>query len=207
MKTEKTNEERIFDSIQELKDSLFGMKLSYVRYCYSKSESGLYWDNQKSERFIQELLNCSKESRCYDETFDDLIMTVFELSLKFILHASNFDEQRFVNLRKIIKTTEKFNISDKSVFEIMVDTQKKYFDLVFLRKCDDFSKKIASIEFDKFYRCCKHGIELFIDNKKLNTILNDDLSMQMVSRINRLANITAMEVRRNAEVNGVFDYE
>ena len=203
----KSNEEKIFDSIQELKDSIFGLKNSYVNYCYSESNTSLYWDNKKSEDFIQELLGFAKNNDIFEKNFEELIVMAFELSLKFILYACNFEEQRFVSLRKIIYTMKKSNNEEQSVFEIMVENQKEYFDFAYLEECETFCQKIIEVDFDAIYKCCKHAIESFIDTKHLNSISNEKATADIVLRINRLSNIITTEMRHYAEVNGVYDNE
>ena len=71
--------------------SLFGLKNSYVNYYYSESSDGLYWNNIKSERFIEEIIGQAKSTKTYIEEFDTIIRMAFELSLKFILQARNFE--------------------------------------------------------------------------------------------------------------------
>ena len=201
---EKTNEEKIFDAIQDLKDSLFGLKNSYANYCYSESSNGLYWNNNKSERFIEEIISQAKSTKTYNEEFEPIIRAALELSLKFILHACNFEEQQFVSLRKIIKTMEKDIEGEPSVFEIMVNRQKGYFDNIYLEKLEQFSLKMVGIDFEAFYKCCKHAIESFIDKNNLNSINSNRVTSEIVLRINRLSKITSSELRKYAEINGVF---
>ena len=200
----KTNEEKIFDVIQDLKDSIFGLKNSYVKYCYSETDGSLFWDNKKSEKFIKELLEHAKMTSTYNAQFEGLIVLAFELILKFILHACNFEEQQFVSLRKIIKTTQKESKEDQSIFEIMVEQQKGYFDMVYFDKLQLFSDQIIEVNFDDFYKSCKHAIEAFIDSHNLNSIKNDKVTSELVLRISRLSNITAAEIRKYANINGVY---
>lgn len=200
----KTNEEKIFDVIQDLKDSIFGLKNSYVKYCYSETNEGLYWDNRKSENFIEELLKHAKMTSTYNAQFEGLIVLAFELTLKFILHACNFEEQQFVSLRKIIKTTQKRSKEEQSVFEIMVERQKGYFDMIYFDKLKLFCDQIIDVNFDDFYKSCKHAIEAFIDSHNLNSIKNDKATSELVLRISRLSNITAAEIRKYANINGVY---
>lgn len=205
--TNKSNEENIFDAIQDLKDSIFGLKNSYVQYCYSQSDTGLAWDDDKSNLFIKELLKSATNTKTYKEEFNELVSMVFEIAIEYIRYACNFEEQLFVSLRKIIKTTEKYTCDELSTFEIMIDRQKQYFDLIYLEKCKEFSVKMIEVEFDDFYKCCKNAIEQFIDEKNLNTIYNDRATREIVSRVNRVSNIVAGDIRKNAEVYGVYKNE
>lgn len=204
---QRINEEKVFDAIQDLKDSVFGLKNSYVRFCYSDSESGRFWDNSRVDIFIDEIIENAKKSSYYKSEFASDIKLILELILKFIHKVCPFEDQRFVSIRKIVKTAEKPTTDYKSVFEIMIETQNQYFDMEYQNKCNELFLNITGIDFQSFYKCIKHGIEAFIDSKGLNILNDDDMTREVLARIKRVTNITTMEVRKYADTNGVFDYE
>lgn len=196
------NEQRILKAIQQLKDSLFGMDMSYIDYCYYRGEDVCYLDNEKLESFASELFLNAKNTAMYRPEFESILPSFYKLVIKYIDKACPISDRRFVSIRKIAEVVNKPSADYRCPFDIMIDDLKEMFDLIFLSEYSEFSRKIVGIDHESFYRCVKGSVEAFIDSHNLNCLSNDLLTDQTVVKINQLAGRIRVDQRRRSLLIG-----
>lgn len=202
---QRENEQKILKVIQQLKDSIFGMDMSYTEYCYHRGEEITYLDNQKLDSFIAELLINAQHTTSYRPEFESILPSFFRLVIKYIDKACPISDRRFVSIRKIAEIVYKPTTEYRSTFDIMVNDLTGMFDLLFLEEYSDFSRRITGIDHESFYRCVKGAVESFIDAHNLNCLSNDLVTDQTVAKINQVAARIKIEQRRRSLLIGERD--
>lgn len=202
------NEKKIFDAIQELKDSIFGLNQSYADFCYQYSaEYGYTLDQSKLESFAQSLSETAKQVKHYEGAFEPVLPLFFRMSIMFLAAACNPSDWLFVSIRKLGNTVYKANTEEKSVFDIMVEDSSKYLDEyfednIFRTTYEQFSDAISNVDMTNFGQCTKRALERFIDDNNLNT-LNDDVATQnIISRMQRTSVMIARDIQRKSRFQG-----
>lgn len=198
------NEKKIFDAIQGLKDSIFGLNQPYTDFCYSHSlEEGYTLDLSKLSEFSTSLANTAKQVKYYDATFEPVLPLFFKMAVMFLAAACNPDDWLFVSLRKLGDTVYKTNASEQSVFDIMVENDSKYLneyyqDKAFQAIYNQFSEEIAFLDMTNFAQCVKQAIERFIDENELNTLNDDIATRNIILRIQRSSEMITRDMLRKS---------
>lgn len=195
---------KIFDAIQELKDSIFGLNQSYADFCYNYSfENGYYLDQSKLIAFSTSLANTAKQVKYYDSVYAKVLPLFFKMAVMFLAAACNPSDWLFVSIRKLGTAVYKTSAEEQSIFDIMVEDSSAFLDEYFSDKSfqevyNQFSKEITTIDMDNFGQCVKRAIERFIDENELNT-LNDDVATQnIISRMARTSAIITRDLQRKS---------
>ena len=199
-----SNEQKIFSAIQELKDSIFGLKQSYTEFCYDYSEeTGLFLDPEKTNDFANNLLETSKPVRYYDSDFEEIFPLFIKMSVIFLDATCNPSDWLFVSIRKIGKTIYEEDPQQKSTFEIMVNNAKEAINShhdskQFWDTYELFQSKSSLINMRNFGQYVKLSVERFIDDNGLNYLDDTKATEMLISRINRTSSIIAKEVQRKS---------
>lgn len=200
------NERKIFDAIQDLKDSIFGLKQSYTSFCYDHFNSDGYstydLSQEKMLLFIEKLCDTARNVKYYHEDYDAVLPSFFAMTILFLTAACNPSDWLFVSIKKIGSTVYKSG-SEKSVFDIMVEDSTgtingRYEDDCFWVEYRKFNKSIENVDLTDFEQCVKRTLERFIDDNNLNT-LNDPLATNnIIARLNRTSSFINRELQRNS---------
>ena len=202
------NEKKIFDAIQELKDSIFGLNQSYADFCYQYSaEYGYTLDQLKIESFAQALSETAMQVKYYEGAFEPVLPVFFRMSIMFLAAACNPSDWLFVSIRKLGNTVYKANTEEKSIFDIMVEDSSKYLDEyfegnVFWEIYKQFSDLISNVDLTNFGQCVKRALERFIDDNNLNTLNDDAATQNIVSRMRRTSVMIARDIQRKSRFQG-----
>ena len=196
------NEERIFDTIQELKDSIFGLKQSYISFCYDYTEENGYVLNyEKLHSFSLELSDIAKKVDCYDDSFANILPSFFKLAVIFLHTTCNPSDWIFVSFRKIGKTIYKNQEDEQSTFDIMVENATEYLkDNLFWKEYSLFNNLIKNVNLSDIDLCIKKTIETFIDEYRLNCLDDDELTQNIISKINRISFFITKESAHKSHV-------
>ena len=183
------NERKVFDAIQSLKDSVFGLKSSYVPFCYTAKKRGMSFDWEKYELFVEELCECAKEVEGYSEAIGERLREFFGLVLLFVDLFCPQDDRCFSSFKKLALTVLESGGSKGSLFDaIILDyVERDETDDAFRSDYKSFSSKIAEVDNETFYRCEKIAVENFIDRHALNCLRSSEETMRAVSEIQNIA--------------------
>lgn len=201
---QRENEKKIFDAIQDLKDSIFGLKQSYIPFCFDYStESGYLLNTEKLNVFSQELAKLARTTKTYDDNFEPVIPLFFIVCIKFLTASCNPSDWLFLSIRKIAKTNDGTEDYPISTFDIMIKNSsvflKGYYqDGIFWNEYDEFKTLMLEVDKDNFYQCIKNTIETFIDENNLNSLNDDKTTQSLLSKINRTSSVIARELQRNS---------
>lgn len=200
------NEKKVFDAIQELKDSIFGMNQPYIGYCYDYSlENGHSLNIDRVDEFANALSETSKKVSVYDNHFSEVLPSFFRLSVLFLDAVCNPSDWIFVSIRKIAETVYKQDNDQQSTFDIMVEKSSIHrfaAKETFYKEYNHFNKCIHDVEMTNFARCVKLTLECFIDEKELNPLADDDSIRAIISRVNRTSSVISREIQRRSTLRG-----
>lgn len=201
-KTQKENEEKLFKAIQDLKDSIFGLKQPYIPLCYDISpERGYEFNSRKMRALVDELTETSKTVRSYQAEFAPILPLFFELCFKFLAAVCNPSDWIFVSIRKIANTLYRHAPGADSTFDRMLRNNRNTIDNLFAQDefwplYEDFSARIDELDFQGFSQCVKHTVETYIDNHHLNTLDHDQATQSIITRLNRVSSTIQRDVSR-----------
>lgn len=200
---QKENEQKIFDAIQNLKDNIFGATQSYTEFCYlsENSEKGytLRLDDNKLQDFAKELSDTAKNVEEYTSDYSKVLPVFFRMAVMFLTAACNPDDWIFLSIRKLGRTVYKKDVSEQSVFDIMVQDSshyiKEYFpEGTFNVEYTLFNDSIVGVDLTNFELCVKHALEHFIDNHKLNSLDDYAYTKRILAQINRSASLIRHDI-------------
>lgn len=187
------NEEKIFKAIQDLKDSVFGLRQPYISFCYTWSEEeGYCFSPARAEYFAAELSRCAAGTRRYCEELEPVVPLFFRSILRLLSAICGSGDWIFVSFRKLAETALKNTPEERSVLERIVDDHRKIIDRCFplgefWEDYEAFCGYMGRVDGEAFYHTVKQGVEAFIDEKGLNILDSDRLTDGVVARISRLA--------------------
>ena len=196
------NEDKIFSAIQDLKDSMFGMKQPYTRYCYIHSdEDGYVFSEEKAEVFLTLLCSFSPETRTYNPEWGAVMPLFFRVTLRLLAAICNSGDWIFVSFRKLAKTAMKYSPNEKSVYERIVDSHREQIDRAFpsgsfWADYESFCTFMGFIDPEAFYQCVKNTLERFLDDQHLNVLDRDQMTDSVVARISRLSAAIERDLKR-----------
>ena len=202
------NEAKIFEAIQNLKDSVFGLKASYVPFCYTARKRGMSFDWEKYELFVDELCKCAEEVEGYTETIGERLREFYGIVIRFVDLFCPQDDRCFASFKKLALTVSEDGGSKGTLFDaIMRDyVERDELDDAFRRAYESFSAKIGGEDFAAFYRCEKIAVEHFIDRHELNCLRSSEETLRAIEEIQR----ATMRLQRDFSVTrklGVSDDE
>ena len=201
---QRENEDRIFHAIQDLKDSVFGLKQPYISFCYiSSSEDGYLFSIEKAFSFADELSQYAKQTRTFSAELSDVMPLFFRTIVKLLAAICGSSDWTFVSFRKLAKTALKNTPEETSVLERIVESHRAVIDDMFTNnefwpEYEAFRSYMGHIDGEAFYLCAKHAVEDFVDDHKLNVLDRDQLTDGVVARISRLAAAIDRDLERPA---------
>lgn len=190
---QRENEEKIFKAIQDLKDSVFGLRQPYISYCYNYSEEdGYRFVPARAEYFAAELTRCAMGTRTYGEELSEVMPLFFRTILRLLAAICGSGDWVFVSFRKLAEAALKDDPEDQSVLERIVDSHRAaiarmFFEEDFYPEYEAFRGYMGRVDGEAFYLCVKHAVEDFVDEQRLNVLDHDQLTGTVVARISRLA--------------------
>lgn len=105
---QRNNEEQIFKAIQDLKDSVFGLKQPYIRYCYTYSEEeGYRFCATMADAFADELSAAARRVPSYREELADVMPLFFRMIPRLLAAICASGDWIFVSFRKLADTALK----------------------------------------------------------------------------------------------------
>ena len=196
------NEDKIFKAIQDLKDSMFGMKQPYIRYCYDRTdEDGLVFNGERAEDFVASLCEFCPQTRTYCSELEPVMPLFFRVTVKLLAAICNSGDWMFVSFRKLAKTALKGSPEEESVYERIASSHQHMIDKMFSE--DDFwpdydllCDYMGRVDAEGFYLCVKHTLEKFLDDRRLNVLDRDQLTDSVVARISRLSAAFERDLKR-----------
>jgi len=198
------NEKAIHEAIQDLKDSIFGMKQSFASMCMtSDSEYVADRDQERTTQFVEELISIAENTDCFTPKMLETVSLFFEVSIKFLLVACPKTDWLFQSIKKISNTVLKNASTEKSTFDVMVEDARIYIDEVFIDEADfwqpyqNFTTCIAAVDQSQFCLCVKRTLEQYTDIHCLNPIDNDELTKRIIDRLYRNSRQIQFELRKN----------
>ena len=186
------NEEKVFKAIQDLKDSIFGLKQSYIPFCYTNDrEDGYRFSEEKTKVFVQKLSECAVETRPYSPELERVIPLFFEVTTKLLAAICSSGDWVFVSFRKLADTAKKSCPEENSVYERIVADHKYKIDRMFDKEAfwplyEEFMGYMGHVDGERFYLCVKQTVECFLDDHRLNCLDKEQLTESIVARISRL---------------------
>ena len=190
---QRTNEEQIFKAIQDLKDSVFGLKQPYIRYCYTYSEEeGYQFSIPMADAFAEELSDIARQMPTYCEELSEVMDLFFRMIPRLLAAICASGDWIFASFRKLAETALKDSPEEESVLERIVNGHRDVIDETFPDGSfwpvyDAFCSYMGRVDNDAFYRCAKNGVEGFLDERRLNVLDSDRATAGVVARISRLA--------------------
>lgn len=190
---QRENEEKIFKAVQDLKDSVFGLKQPYISYCYTYSqEDGYRFVPAKAEYFAAELSRCAAGTRTYSEELSEVMPLFFRTVVRLLAAICGSGDWVFVSFRKLAKTALKSDPTEESVLERIVESHraainKMFWEEEFWPEYEAFNAYMGRVDAENFYLCAKHAVEDFVDEQRLNVLDRDRMTEGVVARISRLA--------------------
>ena len=187
------NEEKVFKAIQDLKDSMFGMKQSYIPFCYTNDrEDGYRFSEEKTKAFVEKLCGYAVGTRSYCSELERVIPLFFEVTTKLLAAICSSGDWVFVSYRKLADTAKKTCPEEKSVYERIVEDHRNKIDRMFSKDAfwplyEEFAGYMGQVDGEGFYLCVKHTLEEFLDDHRLNCLDKDQLTESIVARISRLS--------------------
>lgn len=200
------NEHKVFEAIQSLKDSVFGLKQSFSEYCFDFSNTREYTFNEtKMYSFIDELAKLAQSTRAYSSSFERFIPLFLEMSLRFLAAACNPSDWQFRSIKKLAGTVYRESSDYKSTFDFMVEDTQKYLDAYwacgqFGKVYSEYSAIILDFDYDacvSFETCVKQTLERFIDSHNLNSLSSDFDTQTIIARITRTANLIQADLEKS----------
>lgn len=190
---QKINEEQVFKAIQNLKDSIFGLKQSYTRYCYRVTEEdGYVFDREKAKFFAGLLSKYSSYTRKYSEELAPVMPLYFEMCAMLLATICGKGDWVFVSFRKIAETAVKSSPEEESTLNRIVsrywdELDSMFPDGAFRTLYEEFDSYMGRVSGEAFYYTVKYTLEDFLDDNSLNVLDRDRMTESAVARINRLA--------------------
>ena len=202
---QKANEEKIFKAIQDLKDSIFGLKQPYIRYCYTVTEDdGYVFDREKAKFFAGLLAKYSRSTRRYSEELAPVMPLFFEMCAMLLAAICGKGDWVFVSFRKIAETAVKSSPEEESTLNRIVCSYGDEIDSLFpdgaFRKIYlEFESYMGRVSGEDFYYTVKYTLEDFLDDQQLNMLDKDKMTAGTVARINRLSAAIERDLNRSGE--------
>ena len=190
---QRENEALIFKAIQDLKDSVFGLKQSYVRYCYTYSEEdGRRFSVPKADAFAQELSTIAQQTPTYCGELAEVMPLFFRVIPRLLTAICGSGDWIFASFRKLAEAALKETPEEKSILECIVDDHRAEIDAAFPNgefwpDYETFCGYMGRVDNESFYRCAKLTVEAFLDERCLNVLDRDQATAGVVARISRLA--------------------
>jgi len=202
---QKENEEKVFKAIQGLKDSIFGLKQPYIRYCYTFTENdGYVFDREKAKFFAGLLAKYSRGTRRYSEELAPVMPLFFEMCAMLLAAICGKGDWVFVSFRKIAETAVKSSPEEESTLNRIVCSYGDEIDSLFpdgaFRKIYlEFESYMGRVSGEDFYYTVKYTLEDFLDDQQLNVLDKDKMTAGTVARINRLSAAIERDLNRSGE--------
>ncbi len=199
---QRENEDKVFKAIQDLKDSIFGMRQPYIRYCYIHTdEDGLVFCDEKAEIFVTLLCSFCSGTRTYSEEWGAVMPLFFRVTARLLAAICNSGDWIFVSFRKLAKAAMKSSPEEESVYERIVDSHRAQIDQtfpsgVFWPDYESFRSFMGQMDPEDFYLCVKHTLEDFLDDQNLNVLDRDQLTDSVIARMSRLSAAIERDLRR-----------
>ena len=190
---QKENEEKLFKAVQDLKDSFFGLKQPYTRYCYDRTEeNGLVFNWGKADAFAAVLFEFSPQTRVYGEDLEKAVRLFFRVTVRLLDAICHSGDWIFVSFRKLAETALKSSPEEESVYERIVKNHSTkiddhFPDGSFWPEYEDFCTFMGQVDSERFYYCVKYTVEAFLDDRRLNVLDRDQLTESVITRISRLS--------------------
>lgn len=202
---QKENEEKIFKAVQDLKDSIFGLKQSYIRYCYRVTEEdGYVFDREKAKFFAGLLSKYSRGTRKYSEELAPVMPLYFEMCAMLLAAICGRGDWVFVSFRKIAETAVKSSPEEESTLNRIVgsywdELDDMFPDGAFRTLYEEFDSYMGRVSGEDFYYTVKYSLEDFLDDNSLNVLDRDRMTESAVARINRLGAAIERDLNRSGE--------
>lgn len=190
---QRQNEDRIFKAIQDLKDSIFGLRQSYIPFCYTNDqEDGYRFSEEKTALFVAELSEYAGRTRTYSDELKEAMPLFFEVSLKLLAAICSSGDWVFVSFRKLANAAMKDSSEEESTFERIVASHRAPIERMFPTDSfwlpyEKFCGYMGRVNAENFSLCVKHTVEDFLDDHCLNCLDKDQLTESIVARISRLS--------------------
>ena len=200
---QRQNEDRIFKAIQDLKDSIFGLRQSYIPFCYTNDrEDGYRFSEEKTAIFVAELSEYSGGTRTYSDELKEVMPLFFEVSVKLLAAICSSGDWVFVSFRKLANAAMKDSSEEESTFDRIVASHRAQIDKMF--PADSFWEPYAKfcgymgrVNAENFSLCVKHTVEDFLDDRHMNCLDRDQTTEHIVARISRLAAAVERDLNRS----------
>lgn len=203
------NESAIHNAIQDLKDSIFGLKQPFsVMGIISDTEHGPTIDSEKLSPFISELENIAKTLPDHDDGIERVLKQFWIVAIKFLIVSCREEDWNFQSIKKLAGAVEKADVETDSVFDILISDARHDLSMAypgdeeFWALYREFSLGIIDCDTNKFLLLNKHTLERYIDNHLLNTLESPEATNQIISQIERCARHTQFVVKRFSESGG-----
>lgn len=199
---QRENEDKIFAAVQDLKDSIFGMKQPYTPFCYDiTEEDGLVFNDGRAAAFAAELSAFARSTRTYSEALAPAVPIFFLVTLRLLAAICSSGDWVFVSFRKLAKTVGKDSPEEESVYERIVDSHRPHIDRLFpdgrfWPDYDIFRHSMDHADSEDLFLCIKHTLEAFLDDRHLNALDHDPMTENISARISRLSAAVERDLRR-----------
>lgn len=197
------HEDEIFQAIQDLKDSIFGLKQPYTPYCYEDIPGqGYVFSPAKTGEFVGQLCALAREVRSYREELEPVLPLFFSMTVRLLSAICGSGDWVFVSFRKIAKTALKSEPDEESTLDRIVSSHRHLLDLhfpegEFWADFDVFSHYMGRVDPDSFYMCVKHTVERYLDCRRLNPLDSPRTTQAITTRIHRLSAAIEQELRQS----------
>ncbi|MBR3704733.1 MAG: hypothetical protein IKM11_04545 [Oscillospiraceae bacterium] len=202
---QRSNEEKIFKAIQDLKDSVFGLKQPYIRYCYTYTEEeGYRFCVPMADAFADELSMIAQHAPTYCDELSAVMPLFFRMIPRLLAAICASGDWIFVSFRKLAETALKDTPEEKSVLERIVESHRAVIDETFPNgefwpDYEAFCGYMGRVDNEAFYRCAKNTVEKFLDERQLNVLDSDRATAGVVARISRLAAAIERDLSRRED--------
>ena len=207
----KENELAIHRAVQDLKDSIFGMKQPFFSMGILKeSENSTTLHQENFSSFIGELECIAKTIPEHEISLAIVLKNFWILSIKFLLVACPEEDWNFQSIKKLATTVAKKDSQTDSVFDILLRDAQSDLSIAYPNENDfwslynEFSSQIVNCDIDKFSQLNKHTLEKYIDKHSLNTLDSQDSTQRIVSHIERYSRQAEYILKKLCNVEGTW---
>lgn len=200
---QKANEDKIFKAIRDFKDSVFGLRQSYMPFCYTRSgEDGDVFSMEKMTAFARELTGYAKQTKEYTDELEGVLSGYFPTVLMLLHAICSSGDWMFVSMRKLAEAALKSSVEDESTLDRIVSSYRSRIDRAFpcgefWQEYEAFCRDMGRVDNEAFYLSVKHALEAFLDEHRLNVLDRDSSTDAIVARLSRLAASVERDLARD----------
>ncbi len=208
---QRANEDKIFKAIRDFKDSVFGLRQSYVPFCYTHSrEDGDVFSVEKMSVFAFELFVYARQTKEYTDELKQVLSSYFRMVLMLLHAICSSGDWIFVSMRKLAEAALKSGTESESTLDRIVKSHTDRIDSAFpdgefWEEYEMFCRDMGRVDNEAFYLSVKHALETFLDEHQLNVLDRDSSTDAVVARLSRLAASVERDLARSllSEERGV----